>query len=339
MGLYRRIDLTVTVLLLLLWAPPAWSDTGESTTTLTIDPSATAGTTITAADVNDRSNDTSTWANAHIHDLDNTTNFGDASAGNKQLCADAADTTDACIRWDDTANLWLVDNPTPGTFNQIVTMSGTSGITSGALLQAAGTGSVTGTTTASGTVLISQGTNNLVGLVLPDDHLLASTPGEAPAARLIPNCTDTGGNHLNYNQSTNTFSCGTTSTTGRFLMVTGDGTSRTADVYWAIGTAISNATEGNVRIFSPAQAFTLTDMECNLGSGGAPGAGNSWVFTINISTVASALSCTISNTSTNCSDTGESISVGANDDVTLFQDATGPPSGSVAQLCTIRGNF
>lgn len=120
----------------------AWADTGTATTTLTIDPSATAGTTITAADENDRSSDTSTYANAHVHRLSNTTNVGDAAAGNKNICADAADTTDACIRWNDTANLWTVDNPTPGTFNQIATYTGVIGITTGGLVFGGGTGAL-----------------------------------------------------------------------------------------------------------------------------------------------------------------------------------------------------
>jgi hypothetical protein len=137
---------------------PVYADSGTATTTLTIDPSATSGTTITAADENDRGNDTSTYANAHVHRLSNTTNFGDAAAGNKHLCADAADTTDACIRWDDTANLWLVDNPTPGTFNQVATLSGTAGLTTGQVVLGNGTGSLQATTGgSSGQVLTHQG--------------------------------------------------------------------------------------------------------------------------------------------------------------------------------------
>jgi len=36
----------------------------------------------------------------------------------------------------------------------------------------------------------------------------------APQAKVVPDCTDTGGNHLNYTQSSDAFSCGTSSTGG-----------------------------------------------------------------------------------------------------------------------------
>lgn len=41
-----------------------------------------------------------------------------------------------------------------------------------------------------------------------DDTVLVSS-SSAWVAKTVPNCTDTGGNHLNYTQSSNTFSCGT----------------------------------------------------------------------------------------------------------------------------------
>ncbi len=46
-----------------------------------------------------------------------------------------------------------------------------------------------------------------------DDTVLLSN-GTAWTATAIPNCTDTGGNHLNYTTATNTFSCGTSSSGG-----------------------------------------------------------------------------------------------------------------------------
>ena len=132
----------LTVVGLLLALPSAWADTGTSTSTLTIDPSATAGTTIVASDENNRNGDVSTWADAHVHRLSNTTNVGDAAAGTKNVCADAADTTDSCLRWDDTANLWLLDHPIPGSYNGILVSSGTSGLTSRALIMGTGIGQV-----------------------------------------------------------------------------------------------------------------------------------------------------------------------------------------------------
>lgn len=142
----RTLSRLLSALLLIGLSFPAWADTDTSTTTLTIAPSATSGATITAADENDRSGDVTTWANAHVHTLPNTTNFGTGSAGNKALCADAADSTDACIRWNDTSNMWTLDNPTPGTYNQVATYSTTSGITPNAVVIGDGTGALLGVT-------------------------------------------------------------------------------------------------------------------------------------------------------------------------------------------------
>ena len=121
----------------LLWLPLVWADTSTSTTTLTIAPSATAGDTIRAADENDRSGDVSTWGNAHVHSLSNSTEFGDGASGNKALCANAADATDACLRWDDTADRWVVNVPVPASYNQLLVASGTATLTNNALLVSA----------------------------------------------------------------------------------------------------------------------------------------------------------------------------------------------------------
>lgn len=47
-----------------------------------------------------------------------------------------------------------------------------------------------------------------------DDSVLVSDSSSAATWRTMPNCTDTGGNHLNYTASTNSFSCGTSSAGG-----------------------------------------------------------------------------------------------------------------------------
>ena len=118
---------------------------------MTITPSATAGTTITASDENARNNTVTTAYNSHGHtDISqtaNTLNVGDGAAGDKQVCANAADSTDSCIKWDDSENMWLIDQPTKSSFNQIVTMSGTSGITARTMLLADDTGAIIGGTT------------------------------------------------------------------------------------------------------------------------------------------------------------------------------------------------
>ena len=126
----------------LLWLPLVWADTSTSTTTLTIAPSATSGDTIRSADVNDRSGDVSTWGNAHVHSLSNSTDFGDGASGNKALCANAADSTDSCLRWDDTADRWVVNSPVPASYNQLLVASGTASLTTDALLTSASANTV-----------------------------------------------------------------------------------------------------------------------------------------------------------------------------------------------------
>ena len=154
----RRVALVLAFLLTCL--PAVWAgNTEDSTTTLTIDPSATSGTTITAADENDRGNDISTWGTAHVHSFANTTSIGDGLAGTKDLCFDAADTTDMCFRFDDTNNMILMSSPVAGTFGQVLKATGTAGLTEGGLLLGGGTGEVTALGVATnGQIPIGDGT-------------------------------------------------------------------------------------------------------------------------------------------------------------------------------------
>lgn len=132
------------VLSLSLLIPNVWAATDTSNSTLSVSPSATAGTTITAADENTRNAAITTWANAHTHKLANSTKFGDGAAGNKALCADAADSVDRCLTWNDTTNIWTIDQSEPGVFNTIETSSGTSAIAANTFLLSGGLGLVTG---------------------------------------------------------------------------------------------------------------------------------------------------------------------------------------------------
>ena len=115
-------------LILLLLQPVVWA---APDTTMSIAPSATAGSTITASDENTRSNSVSTTYNAHSHtdisQVANTLNVGDNTAGNKTVCGNAADTTDLCIRFNDTDDRWTI-NQTGTTYASIATSSGTTGI-------------------------------------------------------------------------------------------------------------------------------------------------------------------------------------------------------------------
>ena len=124
----------------LVGMPGAWA---APDTTLTIDPVAVSGNTILASEENNRNADVSTAYNAHSHsDLSsstaNTFNFGDGTASNKSLCANAADAIDRCVRWDDTNDVWVIDQVTAGSFNQIMTASATAALTNNALLVGTG---------------------------------------------------------------------------------------------------------------------------------------------------------------------------------------------------------
>lgn len=54
-----------------------------------------------------------------------------------------------------------------------------------------------------GTIYLNGGTDDAVWV--------GSGTANAPAAKVIPDCDDAAGNHLNYDQTTNTFTCGTSS--------------------------------------------------------------------------------------------------------------------------------
>jgi hypothetical protein len=54
----------------------------------------------------------------------------------------------------------------------------------------------------------------LTGLVAASDDQTIVSSGSAFVAKTLPDCTDTGGNHLNYTQSTNAYSCGTSGSGG-----------------------------------------------------------------------------------------------------------------------------
>ena len=101
-------------------------------TTMTISPSAVAGTVVTASDENARNSTISTAYSAHSHtditQVGNTLNVGDGLAGNKSLCANAADGTDLCIRYNDTLNIWEAqENST--TFSTLLVFSGSNTLT------------------------------------------------------------------------------------------------------------------------------------------------------------------------------------------------------------------
>lgn len=126
-------------------------------TTMTITPVAVAGTTITASDENARNNAASTAYNAHSHtDITQTgspLNVGNGTAGNKQLCANAADTVDRCLTWNDTTNVWTMDQVSASNFNTVVTTTGTTSPIINAFMVSGGLGLIDDVAMTAGTTL------------------------------------------------------------------------------------------------------------------------------------------------------------------------------------------
>lgn len=246
-----RIRLRLLSLLLVALPSSTWA---APDTTLTIDPSATSGATITAADENDRSNDVVTWANAHDHnDIDqtgNTLSLGDGTAGTKSLCANAADSTDLCLRWDDTANVWTIESNASTADDMVVRSTGTGGLIAGTVLYGDGLGPVRSGSNA--------GT---------DDQALIADSATASTWRTVPNCTDSGGNHLNYTQSSNSFSCGTSSSStevgGTNAAVVhrtaGNVTTTSATLADVTGASITITTGANPILVGFAGTYTIDD--------------------------------------------------------------------------------
>jgi hypothetical protein len=82
-------------------------------------------------------------------------------------------------------------------------------------------GTITAGTWTGTTIAFANGGTGLAAAA--DDTAMVSS-GSAWVATAIPNCTDTGGNHLNYTAATNTFSCGTSASGGSGANPAGSGT-------------------------------------------------------------------------------------------------------------------
>jgi hypothetical protein len=167
------------------------------------------------------------------------------------------------------------------------------------------------------------------GITLSGDTVLQGNTGAAPGALTLPNCLDSGGNHLNYSTSTHLMSCGTsggggsgtiqsgtgpaiaqypggTGTTVGPATVSGDATIAQGGAMNILGlhfgaangvTLPSSApTSGGVPYFSSASAMTSSAaLTLNLpviggGAGGAPAVGTRSGNTISFATTSGALS-------------------------------------------------
>lgn len=162
-----------------------------------------------------------------------------------------------------TATITIADNSTletSGAFTTTIISTGNTIVT----LPTTGTLVNTAVTTLSslssiGTITVGtwQGTaisflNGGTGLTAAADDTVMVSNSTAWQAKTVPNCLDTGGNHLNYDQSTNTFSCGTSgsSTITGNLVVSGTITAGSASTLLtaASGIILDSALSSNVAL-------------------------------------------------------------------------------------------
>ncbi len=102
----------------------------------------------------------------------------------------------------------------------------------------------------------------LTGLVAASDDQTIVSSGSAFVAKTLPDCTDTGGNHLNYTQGTNAFSCGTSGGGTGTVTATGTLTSGKA----IIGNGTTDVTVSSATGVAHLSSGTLTGSNVNLAS-------------------------------------------------------------------------
>ncbi len=74
---------------------------------------------------------------------------------------------------------------------------------------------------AAHSLALNQGNGSAItGLALGAHQVPVGTAAADPNAKTVPDCTDTGGNHLNFTQSTDAFSCGTSGSASQLHSVT-----------------------------------------------------------------------------------------------------------------------
>lgn len=155
--------------------------------------------------------------------------------------------------------------------------------------------------------------NGGTGLTTAADDTTLISSGSAWVATAVSNCTDTGGNHLNYTASTNSFSCGTSSSGGgaptdaTYITQTADGTLSAEQ-------ALSALSSGIMRVATTTGVITsLTDsagIAANISDETGTGVlvfGTSPTFTTSIITslmVANVTNIDLRSATSDASDTG-----------------------------------
>jgi hypothetical protein len=141
---------------------------------------------------------------------------GDIVWTGKQTFGSAADAANS-VRLGETAGGIVFEGATLDAFETTLAVTDpTADVTFTLPAPTAGTYGVL--TTAAAVTLAQGGT----GLTSAADDTVPVSSGTAWVAKALPACTDTGGNHLNYDQASNAFSCGTSSSATLTSPVAGD---------------------------------------------------------------------------------------------------------------------
>lgn len=105
--------------------------------------------------------------------------------------------------------------------------------------------------------------NGGTGLSSASDDTTIISNGTAWQSKTIPSCTDSGGNHLNYDQSSNSFSCGTSgSSRTKTVTTVSDATSitpnsGTSDIVYQLNTQSAGTLTINADIGTPQNGQSL----------------------------------------------------------------------------------
>ena len=151
--------------------------------------------------------------------------------------------------------------------------------------------------------------------------------GSAISPVSIPNCPDTGGNHVNFASGTGVFTCGTTGAAGAgggITVYAGTSGLQTTTVYFPIGGSGTATNETAANGFAPATA-TVSNFGVSISS--ALGAGISAVYTWRDNATSQSLTCTISGAvQTTCQDLTHSFTATQGDllDIQLVPTGTVP---------------
>lgn len=200
-----------------------------------------------------------------------------------------------------------------------------------------------------GTVPVADGGTGLTS-ISDDAVLVGNNAGNGFDAPALPNCTDTGGQHLNYTAATNNFSCGTTgdgagSGGGFSIRVSEDGTfvqdneTRDISVNFTTGLKATAAASGDVVVVSGDIATTTTPGIASFDSSTftvrADGGVQTVAFTGDVTTAAGSFATTIADNAVD----GTDIALGSDTagDIMYYNgtDWVRLPIGSAGQVLEV----